>query len=59
MNKRLTFRAWDGEKWHYRNIFLSYDGKLWYRYDGRKLKEVDWKIEFNYKQDEPKTTTRD
>jgi len=48
----LTFRAWDGEKWQYQNLFLSHDGKLWLRYDGRKLKEVDWKIEFNYKQNE-------
>ena len=52
LKPRATFRAWDGEKWQYRNLFLSYDGKLWLRYDGRKLKEVDWKLEFNYKQDE-------
>jgi len=50
--KKQIFRAWDGEKWHYNNIFLSHDGKLWLRYNGRKLKEVDWKLEFNYKQDE-------
>lgn len=43
-----TFRAWDGKEWRYTNLFLSHDGKLWHRYDGRKLKEVDWKLQFNY-----------
>jgi len=45
---KSTFRAWDGKEWRYSNLFLSHDGKLWYRYDGRKLKEVDWKLQFNY-----------
>lgn len=48
INNKLNFRAWDGKEWRYTNLFLSHDGKLWYRYDGRKLKEVDWKLQFNY-----------
>lgn len=41
------FRVYDGKKWHYDGVFLSPDGKIWYRPIGiRQMKEVKWIVKF-------------
>ena len=41
-----NFRAWDGVRWIYEDIFLSHDGILWYRTRGQ-LVRVGWKVYFS------------